>query len=554
MALALLCAAGASLPSSARAADVPYDINRFAPAFGTGRFVTLDLAEIAPRLEVAPQIFVNYAHNPLYLYIGDKPQFPIIEHRVTGDIGLSVGIPIHGTGRLQFGLALPVTFYQSGNGDMVATMFGGTKYINVLPTQTIKSAGQEDLRFQIKGVFVNGRLGGLGMAGDLKVPTGDKDSFLGNPLPTFNLKLLGHLNFWKFTLALNVGWLFAEDRTIVFTNTGMSFTYGLGLGLKVAKWDSGSFDILTEVYGLSYKDFAHLGEAPVEGTAALRFNIKDWHIYLGAGPGIPPNYAKGIGTPEYRVYAGLQWAWQKKPAPPPPPKEPPPPDCRCKGPNCACTPGVNCPCTPGVNCRCTPGVDCPCTPGKDCACEEGKTCACTPGVDCPCTPGKDCLCSGPNCPKKPIRLRGESFEFDSPELTEDGKQTIRGEIDKLVEHLVNRGGKIRVEGHTDNVGGMDYNTGLSWGRAKSVHELVVALLKEKGVSDEIIANQVLPFQWYSYKCAAVPYSKVKVRPNAPKTDKNRILRDEENEPNRRIEINQYPDEGIKCFIPLPVQQ
>jgi outer membrane protein OmpA-like peptidoglycan-associated protein len=545
----VLCAAGLGLSSSAHAADVAVDVNRFAPAFGTGRLVTLDLAEISPTLEIAPQLFVHYARDPLYLYIGSTPQYPLVHDRLTGDIGISVGIPIHGTGRLQFGLALPVTMWQTGSTDRVAMDYAGTKYIDQLPTNAVKSAGQEDLRFQIKGVFVNGRLGGLGAAGDLRVPTGDKISFLGSPLPSFNLRLLGHLNFWKFTVALNVGWLFAENRPVVFTNTGMSLSYGLGLGFQLAKWSSGSVDLLAEVYGLSYMDFASLGETPLEGTGSVRLNIKDWHIYLGAGPGIPPNYNKGIGTPEYRLYAGLQYAWQKKPAPPRPPPPPPPPDCRCRGANCACTPGVNCPCTPGVNCRCTPGVDCPCTEGKDCACEEGKNCACTPGVNCPCTEGVDCLCiPGKTCPKKPIRLKGESFEFDSPKLTGDGEQTISQEISKLVEHL-RQGGKIRIEGHTDNVGGMEYNTRLSKGRAQSVHDMVVRELRAAGVTDDILASQVLPFTWYSYKCAAVPYSQRK-----GKTKLDKKLRDDENEPNRRIEINQYPDDTVKCFVPLPPQQ
>lgn len=558
-ALTLACAVGLGLASPAKAADVPFDVNRFQPALGTGRFVTLDLAEIAPLLEIAPQLFVHYARDPLYLYLGNEPQYPLIHDRVTGDLGISVGIPIHGTGRLQFGLSLPVTFYQNGDIGKVADQFAGSNYLNQLPTNAINGAGQEDLRFNFKFVFVNGRVGGLGASGDLKLPTGDKVSFLGSPLPTFNLKLLGHLNFWRFTLALNIGWLFAEDRPVVFTNTGMSLSYGLGLGLKIAKWTTGSLDVLTEVFGLSYRNFSALGEAPIEGTAALRLNIKDWHVYLGAGPGIPPNYAKGIGTPEYRVYAGLQWAWTKKKSPPPPPPPPPAPDCRCKGPNCACTPGTNCPCTPGVNCPCTPGVDCPCTEGKDCACEEGKNCVCT-GPNCPCIPGVTCPCGiDPvthlsNCPKKNIKIRGSSFAFDSPKLRPEGEVVIRRDLEPLAQHLKN-GGKLRVEGHTDNVGNMEYNTRLSQGRAQSVQELLKRELPEyltRIGADPELANTI-QVGWYSFKCAVVAYSTRKVV--GKKNVKEQQLRDDENEPNRRIEINLYPDEGtLKCFVPLPPQQ
>ena len=552
----MLCALGLCLglasEKTAHAADVAVDINRFRPAFGTGRLVTLDLAEVSNTLEIAPQLFVHYARNPLYFYLGPDPQFPLVQDRVTGDLGVSVGIPINGKGRLQFGLSLPVTLFQNGDSAKLDQLYNSNPmFRDQLPSNNPAVAGQEDLRFQIKGVLVNGRIGGLGLAGDLKMPTGDKKSFLGSTLPTFDLRLLAHLNLGRLTVALNAGWLFAQDQKVVFTDTGMSLSYGLGMGVKLAKWDTGSLDLMAEVYGLANKNFKSLGETPMEATGAFRLNVKDFHLYLGAGPGIPPNYAKGIGSPDYRVYLGLQYAWHKpKYTPPPPPPPPPPaPDCRCKGPNCACTPGVNCPCTPGVDCPCTPGVDCACTAGVNCACEEGKTCACTPGVNCPCTEGVDCLCKpGVNCARKNIKIKGSVFEFDSPELKPEGLADVSQHLKTLAEHL-NGGGRVRIEGHTDNVGGFVYNIRLSRDRAQSVGAFIrKELVAREGLSQAMVDDNI-QVGWYSQSCAQALASKLQ-----GKTKLDRDARDKQNEPNRRVEINLWPDTTIKCFVPLPPQQ
>ena len=553
----VLFAAGLGVTQTASAQDSPnaLDINRFAPAFGTGRLVTQDLAELLPRFEIAPQLFLHYARNPLYLYMGGEPKFPLVSDRLTGDLGISVGIPIRGTGRFQFGLSLPVTFWQAGEVGRIGQEIA-PQYRSSLPNQDPNSIGQEDLRFQAKVVFVNGKWGGLGFAGDVKLPTGDKSSFMGSELPTGNLKLLFHLNLWRFTLVLNPGVFLAKTQQIGFTEFGNSLSLGGGLNLRLVNWNRGSLDVMTEVFGLANWNFRSLGETPLEATVAGRVNIEtqragDFHIYVGGGPGVPATGGgKGLGSPDFRVYAGLVWSWNKKPTPPPPPPPPPPPDCRCRGADCPCIPGVNCGCTPGVNCPCTPGVDCPCTAGKDCVCEEGKTCGCTPGKDCPCTPGVTCPCKpGIDCPKKNIKIAGSLFEFDSQVLTQDGLATIRQSIETIAEHI-NKGNKIRIEGHTDKVGPLDYNTRLSRARAESVADFIKTELGQKGIPVEVLQASVL-VGWYAFNCKFVA--------DSPLSDQRKLTpdkqkqRDRENEPNRRVEINLWPDESIKCFVPLPPQ-
>lgn len=567
--LSFLCALGLCLGLAAPAAaqDTPsptaLDVNRFQPAFGTGRLVTLDLAEISSTLEVAPQLFLHYAKNPLYVYLGGAPQFPLVGDRLTGDLGVSIGIPIRGTGRFQFGVSLPVTFWQTGEAQKFREMFPNHPLTQQLGMTEPKSIGQEDMRLQAKVVFVNGKYGGLGVAVDGRFPTGDKNSFLGSPFLTFQARLLAHLTLWRFTFVINPGVFIGQEAKILDTRTGgFQFPFGAGVNVRLYQGTQFSWDVMSEFFGTAYIDrekwtFGNFSEAPMEATIATRFNVETrtagtFHIYLGAGPGAPVNVNKAIGAPDYRIYGGLVWAWRKKPEPkkvePPPP--PPPSDCRCRGGNCPCTPGMNCACTPGVDCPCAPGVDCACIPGKTCACEEGKDCACT-GPNCPCIPGVTCPCKpGVDCPRKNIKISGSLFEFDSPNLRSEGRDEILKHVDRIADH-VKSGGKLRMEGHTDNVGAVEYNKRLSHDRAQMVAEFIKTELKARGVpADQVDA--AITLGWYASQCSSQPSSKLSALKKLTPAQKKQ--RDDENEPNRRVEINLHPDETIKCFVPLPPQQ
>ena len=74
-------------------------------------------------------------------------------------------------------------------------------------------------------------------------------------------------------------------------------------------------------------------------------------------------------------------------------------------------------------------------------------------------------------PGKPVVLRNIFFETASFEL----KNESTAELDKLLGFLEkNVGIKIEISGHTDNVGGEEYNQELSENRAKSVNDYLVA--------------------------------------------------------------------------------
>jgi outer membrane protein OmpA-like peptidoglycan-associated protein len=81
----------------------------------------------------------------------------------------------------------------------------------------------------------------------------------------------------------------------------------------------------------------------------------------------------------------------------------------------------------------------------------------------------------PPKPKKIIVLKGPNFAFNSAELTSE----TRAILDEQAAVLVKESDiKVRIEGHTDNIGPEEYNQGLSERRAKAVEEYLIS----KGIS------------------------------------------------------------------------
>lgn len=86
-----------------------------------------------------------------------------------------------------------------------------------------------------------------------------------------------------------------------------------------------------------------------------------------------------------------------------------------------------------------------------------------------------------------IRVHSIEFAFGSAELTPKGAQIVRRVAEKLKKFGQYR---IRVEGHTDNVGSFDYNLKLSKARAESVKKELV----KNGLSADRITTEGYSFE------------------------------------------------------------
>ncbi|MFN4244862.1 MAG: OmpA family protein [Brevinematia bacterium] len=86
-----------------------------------------------------------------------------------------------------------------------------------------------------------------------------------------------------------------------------------------------------------------------------------------------------------------------------------------------------------------------------------------------------------------IRVHSIEFAFNSAQLTPKGAQIVK----RVAEKLKKFGGyKIRVEGHTDNIGSYEYNLKLSKDRAESVKKELV----KNGLSPDRITTEGYSFE------------------------------------------------------------
>ena len=125
----------------------PVDINKFHPAPGNNKILTVDLAEVGPHLQVVPQLFFHYARRPLVYVLGSEPKADLVQNRLTADLSVSLAL----WRRLQIALAIPVTLYQNGQYPTDGFAPPMDPQSKPLP-MSIATAGQEDLRLLVKGV------------------------------------------------------------------------------------------------------------------------------------------------------------------------------------------------------------------------------------------------------------------------------------------------------------------------------------------------------------------------------------------------------------------
>ncbi len=72
---------------------------------------------------------------------------------------------------------------------------------------------------------------------------------------------------------------------------------------------------------------------------------------------------------------------------------------------------------------------------------------------------------------KGLNLENIQFEFGKNSLTEEGRR----EVQRIYESIRDNNWKIRINGHTDNVGSAQFNQGLSTARAKEVRSYFITL-------------------------------------------------------------------------------
>ncbi len=360
-------------------------------------------------------------------------------------------------GRLELGVHLPVALWQDSDFSIL-TRQGVTGPL-VAP---IARSAFGDLRLGAKvPVLAQGRFPvGLAALVDLRLPTGNGDAFYSDGLAVVP-SAIATRTFGALRLDGQVGYLFRGTGQYgqLVVHDGLTYGAGASLGLPrvgpLREWRA-----LAEVLGgwpRGYDPSSERYRAPLSARGGLRwFASKELAFEAGGGAGL--GHA-GYGREAWRVFAGVRWT----PAAALPPNDDYDRD------------GV-------ANAK----DECPREPGPA-------------GLDgCPDRDGDEIPDKDDGCPDKPGPVQNDGcpvgddeplVEIETERLSlkdaihfDTAKDSIKAESFRILDEVAKllkqheELKRVRVEGHTDNVGGAGYNKELSERRARSV----VRYLVERG--------------------------------------------------------------------------
>jgi OmpA-OmpF porin, OOP family len=470
--LAALAAASAAHPDDPTRRDFDADPSR--PAALAGGAFAVETAAPATAGAAHAELLVDWAHGLLSLRQGDTQLGNLIGDRVA----------LHALGSWSFGpvelgVDVPFIAWQSSHLDLLSS--GGVPVTGPL-VAPIAATAFGDLRLLAKAPLPRLLPLDLAVLVDLRLPTGDGDAFLSDGLAV-NPQLLAGRAFGPVRLDASVGYLFRESGQYLQLVAGDGLTYGLAASTALPPLGRlTSWRAVVDVAGQVPRAFdpsTDRARAPLSLRAGVRAAVwRDLAVDFGAGTGFGWFGESGYGHEAFRLFAGFRW-------------EP-----------VAVGHGVASP----RGDRDGDGVPdaedrCPDQPGppelEGCPDRDGDG---VPDIDdrCPDQPGpaqNDGCPPAAGAPVVEIEVERSRLALGDAITFDTGRDTLRPESSRVLDevgrvllaHPELR--RIRVEGHTDNVGGRAYNQDLSARRARAV----VGALVQRGV-----AADRLSFQGYGF--------------------------------------------------------
>lgn len=425
-----------AVPLEASAQLQANSIQNFYPTPGGHGFFSREYGEVGLHLEPYAAIWVDYANAPLVRLTYDQngkllSRTEVVSHQLQMDVVGALAL----WDILEIGVGIPFIPYQAGPG-LPASAVGAA--------QAVSSAAFGDLRLQPKVSFFNTENVHLGAAVMITFPTGNENAFAGEQTVTGTPKLMANFTFVerRLNFGVDLGARFRGEAHIGDVTTGHDFQWGAHLSYQLIK------NILTaglEAYGNARFGVKNIGEAPAEGLLGFKANLGPIQLSLGGGTG----FNEGVGAPRFRIVGGIAFFPRLEKERPPLEPEPP-----------ASIPA---------------SIPVP----------EPEPIPAPP----PPPPPPPKVVPLVEITRERIAISDKIyFEFDSDAINPVSFPLL----DKVAEVLIKnpRLRRIRVEGHTDNVGSDAYNMDLSSRRSRSV---MMYLIKHQ------VENKRLTYKGFGFR-------------------------------------------------------
>lgn len=399
------------------------DFHNFNPTSNGIDFVTVQSSEpISPGV-LNLGLFFNYAVNPLYELVEDKPagRGSVRNSLFSADINLGLGL----TKNWDIGMNLPATLEQKINEPNSRIQFA--------------NSGLNEIRLNTKLRFIGDSEGGFALVLSMNNNTIEDNPYLGRDGgPIYNLELVGDWSYNKFAFGANLGYRIRNTgekiEAVPVEPLGDQFLYSLAISRLITSLDT---QLIFEIYGARPASEPELEETKLHMTSSeALFGIK--HLFnhnLAIHAGGSTYIESNATSPDYRIYTGINWTlgpiWKQKRRKRKKVKKPP----------------------------------------------------VTPEAPLPMPVYEPELEVEPILNAQPQLFVLENVEFELDSSTKIGQNSLR-EINKIGEYLVATGYKrIIVEGHTDSLGSVAYNLKLSKDRAINVG---AHLIKKFNIDENLI--------------------------------------------------------------------
>jgi len=269
-----------------------FALNHFLLKPGADRIFSVEGSEVAPAWSPYGGLWFHYLSKPLVFVSGEgasQTETVVVESLMQLQAGVGFGI----ADILELELVAPITLSSEGD----ASRFTG-----------IGEGGVGDIlvrvRWEILGRKDAGDGFGLNLGVGVGIPSGKEEAGTGDGGVTIVPKLSLAYMAGPLLVAANVG-VNVRTASGAFSNLDLGTELAFGLGIEVRVADPVSIGL--ELFGSSQIDnlFAEKSETPLElvGGIKTRF-LGGLHLEFGGGTGLMPGY----GAPEFRIFAGVQWA------------------------------------------------------------------------------------------------------------------------------------------------------------------------------------------------------------------------------------------------------
>jgi OmpA-OmpF porin, OOP family len=296
-----LLAAGASARDG-------FVVDRFDPAERGSDWFALESLDYRGQARAAVGVVVDYAHRPLVIYDATgNATVDVIEDELYAHVGGSLVLWT----RLKLGANLPLLLVNEGDRGAVGT----------IAVDPATGAGVGDLRLSAEARIL-GEYGSpfvLGIGTRAYLPTGRPAAFSGDGSLRAGVALRAAGQLPALDYAAGTGFVARSEERFAGAPLGTEWTFAAAVGIRALERR-----LLAgpELYGSTV-----LSPAGSSGLFATRATAVE--LLLGAhygweelrfGVGVGPGLGRGLGTPELRLVAAVEWSPAPDAAPRPVPR------------------------------------------------------------------------------------------------------------------------------------------------------------------------------------------------------------------------------------------